>query len=137
MRKVFGLAGLGLVWLFCSCAAAPLVTEEMIDSKLGNLQLGELSQTAQNKLGIPDFVMLIPKEEDRIEIWGYHMGNYTYSEWGLLLFKNDRLIAVPRSHYELLQFLSLTRVIERAQLIKPLEDAKRQVKQDRMALSGR
>jgi len=111
-----------MIFIFQSCVAVPYVTEEVINRKLMNLPLGESKEDVIREFGPAHFVATIPRGEDLIEIFGYQMGNYTYSESGLIIFRNGRVVAAPRDPYEMLKFLYLLRVIDRAHIWKSSED---------------
>ena len=76
-----------LILLFQSCAAVPYVTEEVISRKLMNLPLGASKEKVLREFGPAHFMATIPRGEDLIEIFGYEMGNYTYSESNLIIFR--------------------------------------------------
>ena len=100
--------------LLASCAAAPYVTSEVIERKYENLVLGQSRATALEVFGVPHYTISIPKGKDTIEIAGYELGNYSYSEQILLFFKNGRFIGAPRNYQQIFRLMHALQIFEGA-----------------------
>jgi hypothetical protein len=95
------------------CGTAPLITAQAIDHKLQRLELGTSRDTVIRRLGRPQMVTFIPQGGSEYEIYTYQLGNYTHLEEQMLILKDGRLCAVPRSPEDLLRFMAVSGLIDR------------------------
>ena len=119
---------LPLMLMLSSCLGAGMMTENIIDQEMSNLTPGQTKDQMLKQFGLPHFMATIPVGQDVVEIWGYQMGNFTHQEEGMLMFKNERLFAVPRTSSELLKYMYMARVINQAEFHNPLGDSRQNPK---------
>ena len=117
MRKHGKKLFLGVFFLiFSGCTAIPDAgTRLFIYDQIEGIQLGNTPEQVQYLLdGPPHAVSIIQHGMDLYELWEYRVGNFVHAESVMILFKNNRVLALPGSGYELIQILNLQGIVEQA-----------------------
>ena len=103
--------------LFFGCTAIPDAgTRVYVNDRMTGIQLGNAPEQVQSILdGPPHMVSVMQQGPDSYELWEYRVGNFLYAETAMILFKNDRVFALPRSGQELIKILNSAGIIPQAQ----------------------
>ena len=99
--------------LLSSCTSIPDVgTRVFVYERMHRIQPGNTPEQVQFLLdGPPSAVSAVPHGPDTYELWEYRIGNFLYAETAMILFRNGRVIALPRNGQELLQSLNSAGVV--------------------------
>ncbi len=91
------------------------MTEGAIEEKLASLPMGEPQNEVIRSFGRPHYTVSFDRGENVYDVWEYEMGNFTYRDVGILIFKNGYLVAVRHNTYETLKYLTLVKIIQGAE----------------------
>ncbi len=110
----FSLAGAVFFW---GCTAIPDVgTRAYVYDRMNSIRLGNTPEQVQYTLdGPPSYVSAVRQGSDIYELWEYKIGNFLYAETSMILFRNGRVMALPRSGHELIRILNDAGVVAQAE----------------------
>ncbi len=99
-------------------------TRAYVFDRMRSIQIGNTPEQVQYTLeGPPHIVSMMPYGPNSYELWEYRLGNFLYAETAMILFKNGRVIALPKTGNELIEALHAEGVISQAQFWKPRGNA--------------
>jgi len=89
------------------CTSIPDVgTRIYVYNKMERVQIGNTPEQVIYLMGSqPDYVSSMKNGADVFDVWEYTVGNFLYSETAALLFKNNRVFAIPQSQQDLIGIL--------------------------------
>ncbi|HRK61373.1 MAG TPA: hypothetical protein PLY88_02345 [Candidatus Omnitrophota bacterium] len=89
------------------CTAIPDAgTRLYVYNKMERVQIGNTPEQVIYLMGgQPDYVSSLKNGADVFDVWEYTVGNFLYSETAVLLFKNNRVFAIPQSQQDLIGIL--------------------------------
>ena len=90
------------------CTMIPDATTRVyVYDKVKSIRPGNTPAQVQYLLdGPPTHVSAMRTYSDTFELWEYKVGNFLYSQAPMILFKNQRVIALPKNGFELTQILN-------------------------------
>lgn len=96
-----------MVFSVCACTSIPeLGTRAYVYERLNRVQFGNAPEQVIYLMdGQPSYVTSMAAVPDNYELWEYKVGNFLYAETAMILFKNGRVVALPKSGHELMQIL--------------------------------
>lgn len=86
------------------CTAIPEAgTRAYVYGQLGSVQIGNTPEQVQYLLnGPPHYVTSLWQGPDAYQVWEYRIGNFLHAETVMIVFKNERVFALPKSARELI-----------------------------------
>lgn len=89
------------------CTAIPDAgTRVYVYERMNRVQNGNTTEQVQYLLsGPPSYVTAMQQGADTFELWEYRIGNFLYAQPALILFKNGRVIALPKNSQEIIGIL--------------------------------
>ncbi len=101
------LTALSVIFILSACTAIPDAgTRLYVYNKMDRVQIGNTPEQVIYLMdGQPDYVTSLKSRADVFDIWEYRVGNFLYSETAVLLFKNNRIFAIPQSQQDLIGIL--------------------------------
>lgn len=102
-----------LVFL-AGCTAIPDAgTRLYVYNKMERIQMGNTPEQVIYLMGSqPDYVSSLKNGADVFDVWEYTVGNFLYSETVVILFKNNRVFALPQSQQDLIGILYSNGVLQ-------------------------
>ena len=96
-----------LLTAMTGCTAIPDAgTRLYVYNKMERIQIGNTPEQVIYLMGSqPDYVSSLKNGSDVFDVWEYTVGNFLYSETAVLLFKNNRVFAIPQSQQDLVGIL--------------------------------
>lgn len=96
-----------LAAFMAGCTSIPDVgTRVYVYNKMERIQIGNTPEQVIYLMGSqPDYVSSLKNGSDVFDVWEYTVGNFLYSETAVLLFKNNRVFALPQSQQDLVGIL--------------------------------
>ncbi len=96
-----------LTVFMAGCTSIPDVgTRVYVYNKMERIQIGNTPEQVIYLMGSqPDYVSSLKNGADIFDVWEYTVGNFLYSETAVLLFKNNRVFALPQSQQDLVGIL--------------------------------
>ncbi len=107
---IFGVA------MVTGCTAIPDVgTRVYVYDQVQSVQPGNTPEQVQYLLnGPPHAVSIMQMGLDMYELWEYRVGNFLHAKGVMILFKNNRVLAIPQNGYELIQVLNAEGIVPQA-----------------------
>lgn len=101
------MASVLLLVFMTGCTAIPDAgTRLYVYNKMDRIQIGNTPEQVIHLMGSqPDYVSSLKNGADVFDVWEYTVGNFLYSETVVLLFKNNRVFALPQSQQDLVGIL--------------------------------
>lgn len=101
------MASVLLLVFMTGCTAIPDAgTRLYVYNKMDRIQIGNTPEQVIYLMGSqPDYVSSLKNGADVFDVWEYTVGNFLYSETVVLLFKNNRVFALPQSQQDLVGIL--------------------------------
>ncbi len=117
MKKQFILAVLLASFVFFGCAMIPDAgTQVYVYEKMRRVQPGNTPEQVVYLLsGPPTYVTALNEGMNTYEVWEYRVGNFLHAETAIIIFKNGRVMALPKNSQELLGNLYSAGVVRDAQ----------------------
>lgn len=119
MKKVILNAGFlsALFFVVFGCTAIPSAgTHLYVYDKVKSVQIGNTPEQVIYLMdGEPTTVTALNEGASVFEVWEYRVGNFIYSQSVVVLFKDRRVFALPKSAQELLGVLYASGVVHNAQ----------------------
>jgi hypothetical protein len=106
-----------LTVLATGCTVIPDAgTRLYVYNKMDRIQIGNTPEQVIYLMGgQPDYVSSLKNSADVFDVWEYTVGNFLYSETVVLLFKNNRVFALPQSQQDLVGILYSNGILQDAE----------------------
>lgn len=104
IQKMYLIA---IVVVLAGCTSIPDAgTRIYVYNKVARIQANNTPEQVIFLMGSqPDYVSSMKNGVDVFDVWEYTVGNFLYSETVVLLFKNNRVFAIPQSQQDLVGIL--------------------------------
>ncbi len=90
-------------------------TQVYVFEKIRRVQSGNTPEQVTYLMGPPSYVTAMNGASGTFEAWEYRVGNFLHAETAMILFQNNRVIALPKNSQELLGILYSNGIVQNAQ----------------------